>query len=87
MLGSDCLASVLIGFEMGKIVTQKDEIWQLPLCVLREGKVIGLFSIKGEPLLLHFSPVCGTTHGEPSQDREMEAVVAGPVSSGVIFVV
>ncbi|OPJ68170.1 hypothetical protein AV530_013690 [Patagioenas fasciata monilis] len=38
MLGSDCLASVLISFEMGKIVTQKDEIWQLPLCVLREAE-------------------------------------------------
>lgn len=41
MLRGDCPPSVHVSFETGKIVTQKYEIWQLPLRVLRGGMVIG----------------------------------------------
>lgn len=71
MLRGDCLASVCISCEMGKTVTQKHEICQLPRSVLGGGTVIG-----GVPQLrgsLCYFPGCssvrGMTNGEPSWGR------------------
>jgi len=40
MLRGDCPASICVGFELGKVVTQQQEIWWIPLRVLRSGMVM-----------------------------------------------